>query len=162
MHIAIVYNDLSSVQLLVKHGVDVNKRVLGDFCAPSRSRRHKTETKKGRPDRPAQVFSRQETSQKLFNPQNANPESNQFEISFLAKHLIDSALAHAYYGEYPLAFAAAFGYKEIYDFLIEHGADPNMQDTYGNTVLHMLVIRDRSVSQRINFISRWINRLDQF
>jgi ankyrin repeat protein len=54
-------------------------------------------------------------------------------------------LAHAYYGEYPLAFAAAFGYKEIYDYLIDHGADPNMQDTYGNTVLHMLVIRDRSV-----------------
>jgi len=53
---------------------------------------------------------------------------------------------HAYYGEYPLAFAAAFGHKEIYDFLIENGADPNMQDTYGNTVLHMLVIRDQMVS----------------
>lgn len=52
---------------------------------------------------------------------------------------------HAYYGEYPLAFAAAFGYVEIYDYLIEHGADPNMQDTYGNTVLHMLVIRDQMV-----------------
>ena len=54
-------------------------------------------------------------------------------------------LAHAYYGEYPLAYAAAFGYTEIYDFLIENGADPNMQDSYGNTVLHMLVIRDLSV-----------------
>ncbi len=53
---------------------------------------------------------------------------------------------HAYYGEYPLAFAAAFGHKEIYDFLIENGADPNMQDTYGNTVLHMLIIRDQMVS----------------
>lgn len=52
---------------------------------------------------------------------------------------------HAYYGEYPLAFAAAFGHMEIYDYLIDHGADPNMQDSYGNTVLHVLVIRDRMV-----------------
>ena len=60
--------------------------------------------------------------------------------------------AHAYYGEYPLAFAAAFGYKEIYDYLIDHGADPNLQDSYGNTVLHMLVIRDLSVIRRASAI----------
>lgn len=56
--------------------------------------------------------------------------------------------ANAYYGEYPLAFAAAFGHVEIYDYLIEHGADPNMQDSYGNAVVHMLVIRDRSVNEK--------------
>jgi len=33
----------------------------------------------------------------------------------------------AYYGEYPLAFAACFANKEIYDYLIEKGADPNLQ-----------------------------------
>ena len=33
----------------------------------------------------------------------------------------------AYYGEYPLAFAACFASKEIYDLLIDSGADPNMQ-----------------------------------
>ena len=38
---------------------------------------------------------------------------------------------------------------EIYDYLIDNGADPNMQDTYGNTVLHMLVIRDQMVSFKI-------------
>jgi len=53
-----------------------------------------------------------------------------------------------------LAFAAAFGHSEIYDYLIEHGADPNMQDTYGNTVLHMLVIRDRMVSFLLNKLFR--------
>ena len=66
----------------------------------------------------------------------------------LNKNLTFLILAHAYYGEYPLAFAAAFEYKEIYDYLIDHGADPNMQDSYGNTVLHMLVIRDRSVGKK--------------
>jgi ankyrin repeat protein len=52
----------------------------------------------------------------------------------------------AYYGEYPLAFAACFANKEIYDYLVEKGADPNLQDTNGNTVLHVLVINNKLVS----------------
>ncbi|KAK0397772.1 hypothetical protein QR680_002261 [Steinernema hermaphroditum] len=47
---------------------------------------------------------------------------------------------YAYYGEYPLAFAACFGNKDIYDLLIQHKADPDLQDMYGNTILHMCVI----------------------
>ena len=38
----------------------------------------------------------------------------------------------AYYGEYPLAFAACFASKEIYDYLISKGADPNLQGTKNN------------------------------
>jgi hypothetical protein len=51
----------------------------------------------------------------------------------------------AYYGEYPLAFAACFANKEIYDYLVEKGADPNLQDSNGNTVLHVLVINNKLV-----------------
>ncbi|PVD25324.1 hypothetical protein C0Q70_15824 [Pomacea canaliculata] len=47
---------------------------------------------------------------------------------------------YAYYGEYPLAFAACRGNQDIYDYLIDHGANPNFQDSFGNTVLHMVVI----------------------
>ncbi|PIC32703.1 hypothetical protein B9Z55_012933 [Caenorhabditis nigoni] len=47
---------------------------------------------------------------------------------------------YAYYGEYPLAFAACFGNKDIYDLLIQFGANPNLQDSFGNTILHMCVI----------------------
>jgi hypothetical protein len=32
----------------------------------------------------------------------------------------------AYYGEYPLCLAACFASKEIYDYLIDQGADPNL------------------------------------
>lgn len=33
----------------------------------------------------------------------------------------------AYYGEYPLAIAACFSTKDIYDYLIDQGADPNLK-----------------------------------
>ncbi|BFZ08106.1 hypothetical protein BsWGS_11144 [Bradybaena similaris] len=51
---------------------------------------------------------------------------------------------YAYYGEYPLAFAACLGNKDIYDYLLDHGANPDLQDSFGNTVLHMVVISDQS------------------
>ena len=57
-----------------------------------------------------------------------------------------SLTGYAYYGEYPLAFAACFGREEVYDYLLDHGADPNLRDTFGNTVLHMMVITNQIVS----------------
>ena len=61
----------------------------------------------------------------------------------------------AYYGEYPLAFAACIGNTEIYDYLIEESlrstrpgqgkVDPNAIDSYGNTVIHMCIIHNQKV-----------------
>ncbi|CAK5084199.1 unnamed protein product [Meloidogyne enterolobii] len=51
---------------------------------------------------------------------------------------------YAYYGEYPLAFAACFENKDIYDLLIQYGANPDLQDMFGNTVLHMCVIKNKN------------------
>ncbi|XP_031553642.1 transient receptor potential cation channel subfamily V member 6-like isoform X2 [Actinia tenebrosa] len=50
---------------------------------------------------------------------------------------------YAYYGEYPAAFAACFGHEDMYDVLVRGGADPNLQDSFGNTVLHLCVIHDK-------------------
>ncbi|VDM45622.1 unnamed protein product [Toxocara canis] len=60
--------------------------------------------------------------------------------AFFIPEDISDYQGYAYYGEYPLAFAACFGNKDIYDLLIQYGADPNLQDMYGNTILHMCVI----------------------
>ena len=49
----------------------------------------------------------------------------------------------AYYGEYPLCFAACFCSKDVYDYLIDKGADPNLKDSNGNSLLHVLVMHDR-------------------
>jgi len=34
----------------------------------------------------------------------------------------------------------------MYDYLIDNRADPNLQDSFGNTVLHMMVICNQTVS----------------
>ena len=55
-------------------------------------------------------------------------------------------VGNAYFGEYPLSFAAILNQKECVRLLIAMGADPNKQDFNGNTVLHMLVIYDNLVN----------------
>jgi len=122
----------------------VNKRVVGDFNI-SEQNGGQNETKSGKRIRPTTLFRRRKGLQKSFNPQNSNPESKPTKQTHFSLKFLCFFQGHAYYGEYPLAFAAAFGHMEIYDYLIDHGADPNMQDSYGNTVLHVLVIRDRMV-----------------
>lgn len=52
---------------------------------------------------------------------------------------------HVYFGEYPLSFAACLGQEECVRLLVAKGANPNYQDSNGNTVMHMLVIHDRKV-----------------
>ncbi|TMS36062.1 hypothetical protein L596_003324 [Steinernema carpocapsae] len=49
---------------------------------------------------------------------------------------------HLYWGEYPLSFAACLTQTDCFRMLIAHGADPNGQDTNGNTVLHICTIRE--------------------
>jgi hypothetical protein len=52
----------------------------------------------------------------------------------------------SYLGEYPLSHAAVLNQQEAVRVLCVKGADPNMQDTNGNTVFHMLVINNNFVS----------------
>lgn len=54
---------------------------------------------------------------------------------------------YVYWGEYPLSFAACLGQEECYRLMLARGADPNSQDTNGNTILHLLVIYEKKVRQ---------------
>lgn len=54
--------------------------------------------------------------------------------------------SYVYWGEYPLSFAACLGQEECYRLILARGADPDKQDTNGNTVLHMLVIYEKLAS----------------
>jgi len=52
---------------------------------------------------------------------------------------------NAYWGEYPLSFAACLGQEECVRLLIAKGADIYKKDSNGNTALHMVVIHDKEV-----------------
>lgn len=54
-------------------------------------------------------------------------------------------VGYVYYGEYPLSFAAILNQEVCVNLLLVFGADPNRQDSNGNTVLHMLVINNNLV-----------------
>lgn len=51
----------------------------------------------------------------------------------------------AYLGEYPLAWAACCSNESVYNLLLEHGADPDARDHFGNMILHMVVVCDKLV-----------------
>lgn len=65
----------------------------------------------------------------------------------------------AYLGEYPLAWAACCANESVYNLLLDVGADPDEQDSFGNMILHMVVVCDKLVcidALKINLL------LDQF
>lgn len=51
----------------------------------------------------------------------------------------------AYMGEYPLSWAACCANESVYNLLIDHDADPDVQDSFGNMILHMVVVCDKLV-----------------
>ena len=48
----------------------------------------------------------------------------------------------AYYGEYPLSAAAVLDDNAAVRVLMTHRANPDMQDSNGNTVMHLMVVYD--------------------
>ena len=58
----------------------------------------------------------------------------------------------AYYGEYPLSFAAATGQKDMALLLYRHGASPYDHDAQGNTALHISVFHGQK--EMYDFLGR--------
>ena len=51
----------------------------------------------------------------------------------------------AYLGETLLNWAACCNNEACYNLLVDRDADPNAKDSFGNTVLHMIVVCDKQV-----------------
>lgn len=51
----------------------------------------------------------------------------------------------AYLGEYPLAWSACCANESVYNLLLDNNADPDAQDSFGNMILHMVVVCDKLV-----------------
>jgi ankyrin repeat protein len=92
LHLAIVHDDYETVQLLLEKGASVNARASGDFFMLE------------------------------------NPGRNKRNLTYQGPHFVITDIdliillvaGYAYYGEFPLAFAACFENKDIYDILVSH------------------------------------------
>lgn len=71
--------------------------------------------------------------------------TNVFKIYGISYLAFLTFCRYVYWGEYPLSFAACLHQEECYRLLLAKGADPDYQDTNGNTVLHILVIQNKLV-----------------
>lgn len=63
-------------------------------------------------------------------------------------------------GEYPLAWAACCANESVYNLLIDSNADPDAQDTFGNMILHMVVVCDKlvgSVNRSVLWLILYVN-----
>ncbi|CAG9772874.1 unnamed protein product [Ceutorhynchus assimilis] len=58
-----------------------------------------------------------------------------------AKHTDYEGLA--YLGEFPLAWAACCANESVYNLLLDNDAHPDLQDSFGNMILHMVVVCDK-------------------
>nr|QYV98476.1 transient receptor potential cation channel subfamily V [Hirudo verbana] len=69
---------------------------------------------------------------------------------------------YTYWGEFPLGFATCMGQEECIRLLIARGADANLQDSLGNTALHMIVIHYYKMKQRCEVARSYGNPEDLF
>lgn len=127
LHLSIAYRNNELFELLLQLGVDVNERASGTFFMPAdqqQERLAKRKREQGKRD-----------SGRVAGPLfHADRHHKASDFSGLA-----------YFGEFPLAWAAAVDDKMMYNALISHGGDPNLQDSFGNMILHVVVARQRLV-----------------
>lgn len=127
LHLAIAYSNNELVQDLIEAGANVNQRATGSYIQLWKIIR---ETKK-------KYFVYCVCIGSFFLPRDQQGYQP-------AKNTDYEGLA--YLGEYPLAWAACCANESVYNLLIDNNADPDAQDTFGNMILHMVVVCDKLVS----------------
>lgn len=80
----------------------------------------------------------------FMSPEDQKPSRNDsYDHEYVDVNPMTTYDGYVYWGEYPLSFAACLGQEDCYRLVLARGADPDAQDTNGNTVLHMLVIYEK-------------------
>uniref|UniRef100_A0AC35U522 ANK_REP_REGION domain-containing protein n=1 Tax=Rhabditophanes sp. KR3021 TaxID=114890 RepID=A0AC35U522_9BILA len=83
----------------------------------------------------------QRCSGKFFNAEDQKDSRTDVESEHVQLSRHTNYPGHLYWGEYPLSFAACLSQSECVRMLIAYGANPNWEDSNGNTVLHICTIR---------------------
>lgn len=125
MHLSIAYNNNDLIQDLVDAGANICQRAIGKTRLNARARSVRNV-----------VYSMTDAGSFFLPRDQQNKEMN-------IKHTDYEGLA--YLGELPLAWAACCGNQTVYNLLIDAGANPDAQDSFGNMILHMVVVCDKLV-----------------
>lgn len=133
LHMAIVNEDIRIVKLLLSHGANVHDRCLGSFFMPIDQKEK------------ANILIRRQLEEDPSLQVNSNANTNfdldlDLQSNHYEKNTITNYEGYAYWGEYPLSFAACLGLTDCYRLLLAKGANPNFQDSNGNGTLHMTII----------------------
>ncbi|XP_073823267.1 uncharacterized protein isoform X2 [Musca autumnalis] len=83
------------------------------------------------------------TSPQPLSPKKTMPSSALTEAERMLVLIPLQLRWYVYWGEYPLSFAACLSQEECFRLVLARGADPDSQDTNGNTVLHMMAIYEK-------------------
>lgn len=139
---AIVNENVRIVKLLLDHGASVHERCLGSFFMPIDQKDKANGPIKKVLDRLRVFKDREEVDTKRSS--NVEMEIDQMDLQSNEFNTFSTDYnGYAYWGEYPLSFAACLGLADCYKLLLAKGADPDRQDSNGNATLHMTVIADR-------------------
>jgi len=130
LHMAIVTENIIKVKWLLDGGAQVHERCLGNFFLPLDQKESRNLN-----ERAKRILTGSKTDSTELN--NFNWHSNEFGSTETNYD------GYCYWGEYPLSFAASLGLSDCYRLLLAKGADPDRQDSNGNSTLHICVIANR-------------------
>ncbi|XP_072280902.1 transient receptor potential cation channel subfamily V member 6-like [Pyxicephalus adspersus] len=129
LHLAVLHDNLDSVKLLLEHSPKlVNEPMTSDL--------YKGQTALHIAVMRQNLTIAQELIQNGANVSMARAVGTYFQLkpnSF-------------YYGEHILSFAACVGNAELVRLLLQHGANAEVKDSHGNTVLHILALQPNKMS----------------
>ena len=79
----------------------------------------------------------------FFCPEDQKPSrSDSLDHERVDVRLLTDYKGYVYWGEYSLSFAAVLSQEECFRLILSRGANPDLVDTNGNTVTHIMVVYD--------------------
>ncbi|KAL8202728.1 UNVERIFIED_CONTAM: Transient receptor putative cation channel subfamily V member 6, partial [Gekko kuhli] len=130
LHVAALYNNVEAAQLLMNAAPDLVNEAMTSELYAGQTALHIAVVNKNL----SLINALLEKGADINNPR---------ATGYVFRRRSDNLI---YFGEHILSFAACTGSESIVQLLIENGADTRVQDSLGNTVLHILVLQPNKAS----------------